>query len=745
MFKRVLFSVFFLCCVLSARGQSSTKQLKTINTDIQYTQEEIDSLLPSILEYYNKGEYEYILTKVPKLITNAKEIDAFITEVRLLNFLGNTFIKLGDTKSAKEYFNDALNISEERNDSTAVITMYVSLGNTFYDIEPQKAIEYYNKALNYGYRGERYKASLFIINHNLAELYVKEKNAEKAKFHLDQIIDKVDEQEPPQLRRLFTGTVKCIEAGVNLLQNDHDTAIKNALESLKSREEYDLEYEAVNYQTLIKAYKNTGQYKNALFFNTKYDSLRKVQFENEKIVAQQIARAKIDIDAVQDELNKAEKENDLAEQRAGLNKIVTIFFVLLTMLLMVAAILLFREKNKRDQLLKVLTQKNEEYLSAKNESEELARSNTRFLSTISHELRTPLYGIVGLTSAFLKDHRLKDFQGDLSSLKFSADYLLALVNDVLNMNKFSSINGQEIIEKHFDLQRLLTNIRESFRFLNEKHNNKIKIEVDPQIPRVLLTDYTKVSQVLMNLMSNASKFTEDGSITISVRLIEEKEDLLDLNFEVSDSGRGIHPDDQKRIFEEFTQVKGSNDFEIEGTGLGIPIVNKILQLLKSNLEIESELNEGSKFSFNLQVKKGNINEIKQEIETDHLKSLHGLRVLIVDDNKINQLVTKKVLELHRMIHHTASNGKEAVAISKDFDFDFILMDINMPVMNGIDATIEIRKHDPQTPIIALTATNFEDPEKEIYCHGFNSIVVKPYNNEHLIQAFLQQLEMENES
>jgi len=186
-------------------------------------------------------------------------------------------------------------------------------------------------------------------------------------------------------------------------------------------------------------------------------------------------------------------------------------------------------------------------------------------------------------------------------------------------------------------------------------------KIDPAVPKVLLTDYTKLSQVLMNLISNSSKFTEDGSITISVDKISGDQEDLKVRFGVLDTGRGILPEDQKKIFEEFMQIKNLDDFEIAGTGLGIPIVNK-------------------------------------------------------------------------------SNGKEAIALSRQHQFDFILMDINMPVMSGIEATQEIRKFDSHTPIIALTATNFEDPEKEVFSHGFNDIVVKPYNNDHLIQAFLTQLD-----
>lgn len=741
---RILLFFLLICNVVVLSAQNSEPKVNKIDVDRSYNQQELDSLLKIVLDFYNRGDFEEILVKVPALIQNAKDIDAELTQVRYLNFLGNTFIKLGDEENASVYFKDALENAVARNDSTSVVTMYVSLGNAYYVTNPEMSKSYYKKALDYNYRGERYEASLFVIHHNLAELYVKEGDAIAARYHLDQIKDKIQQQEPPRLRRLFTGTAKSIEAGINLIEKDYQLAIENAESSLESKEHYDQSYQAVNYKTLIEAYDKLGQYDNVVANFRKYDSLKDLKHEQARLAAEEKAKNNILLNSVEDKLKKAELENDLAEEKAGFNKIIMLFFIILALTLLGVSILLFREKNRRDNLLSDLTQKNEEYFQAKNESEELARSNTRFLSTISHELRTPLYGIVGLTASLLKDSRLKDFQGDLSSLKFSADYLLALVNDVLNINKFSSTNGQEVIHKNFELHRLLNNIRESFRFLNEKHNNTIEVNIDPDVPEVLYTDYTKISQVLMNLMSNASKFTEDGKITMSALLTEKQGDVFTIRFDVIDTGRGIHPDDQKRIFEEFMQVKGTNNFEIAGTGLGIPIVNKILHILDSELELESALNEGSKFSFEVAVQQGNRDEIKQQLESDKLSSLKGLNVLIVDDNKINQLVTKKVLELQRMTHQTASNGKQAVEINKNYDFDFILMDINMPVMDGIEATQLIREYDAETPIIALTATNFEDPETEIYSHGFNAIVVKPYNNEHLIQAFTQQLEFKKD-
>lgn len=741
--KNLLFLLTLLGFSFITAQTDSLANSGGIDVSRLYNEQELDSLIIVSLGYYQNGDFDELLVKLPILIQNAKDIESEFLESRYINFLGNILIKVGDKENAVNYFEESLKKSIERNDSIGISKMYISLGNVYLENEPEKALTYYQQSLDYISNIPIESPTAFVTHHNLAQLYGNESETTKARYHLNLIIDKVDSQEPYELKMLFKGTLKCIEATIDLAEKDYHRAIENSKQSLQYKQYFEPNYELNNYGTLIDAYAGLDQYKESLYYYEKYDSLKDNQYEESRILAEQKALASIEINKIEEKLKIAEQENELATQKAGFNKIIMIIFIFLTLLLLTAALLLFREKTKRDTLLTEVRTKNNEYLLAKNESEELARKNTRFLSTISHELRTPLYGIVGLSSAFLKDHRLKDFQGDLSSLKFSADYLLALVNDVLNINKFSSINGQEITESHFEIHRLLRNIKQSFTFLNEKHNNKVTIVIDPKTPDVLYADYTKVSQVLMNLLSNASKFTEDGTIVLAINLVEELDKEVILKFEIKDTGRGIHPDDQKRILEEFMQIKGNNDFEIAGTGLGIPIVTKILHLLESELHIDSELNKGSTFFFNLKIQKGNSEFIKKEIENEQLSSLKGRSVLIVDDNKINQLVTKKVIEIHHMSHKVASNGKQAVEMNKDFDFDFILMDINMPVMDGVEATRRIREYDTETPIIALTATNFEDPEKEIYSHGFNAIVVKPYNNEHLIQAFTQQLALKN--
>lgn len=744
MTKVLYFVTFFL--VLFKVSKSTAQYPDDLNPYTQghqqtssFNEKELDSVSLMMMDYFNDGVYEKILQQVPELIRNAKETDSYEVELRLRNLLGNSFVRLDDLETADMFFSQALELAKKKRDTLGIVTMYINLGNTYFTEDKVRAAAYFKKGLDYKFNGNKSVQLNFIINHNLAELYVGLENVELTKHFLDKIEGKIYLKEMDGRRNTFIGTTTHIKAGLALLENKPRESIDLTLESLKYQQYIDENYKFGNYKYLMAGYESIKDYKKLNDVHKIYDSLKDLRYEKETVKQQQKARVELHLDNVVQDLRESQLENQLVTQKASVGKMFLVFFIIVAALLLLVAILLLKAKNKRDRLLKGLILKNRQYLEAKEKSEELANSNTRFLSTISHELRTPLYGIVGLSATFLKDAKLEDFKTEFKSLKFSADYLLALVNDVLHMNKFSSKEGHRLTEIHFNLSILLNNIIQTFTFLNEKHNNKVHKYLDPDVPVILYGDQTKLSQVLMNLISNASKFTQDGDISVTVIKKEHSGDHLKLYFEVKDSGKGIHPDHQKGVFEEFTQVKNSQDQEIAGSGLGLPIVNKILTILGSALQMNSIYNEGTTFFFTLDIKEGSQENIENNNSSIDIKSLEGKKVLIVDDNKINQLVTQKILEQHYMIHCTASNGKEAVEIVKNESFDFILMDINMPVMNGIEATIKIREFDVETPIIALTATNFVDPEKEVYCYGLNSIIVKPYETEHLLQTLLQEM------
>jgi CheY-like chemotaxis protein len=279
-------------------------------------------------------------------------------------------------------------------------------------------------------------------------------------------------------------------------------------------------------------------------------------------------------------------------------------------------------------------------------------------------------------------------------------------------------------------------ILQTFEFINQQNNNAVHVDIDPDIPEVLSGDQMKISQVLMNLISNASKFTQDGAITISIKSAGKKDQKTAIAFCIKDTGIGIPEEQQSKIFDEFAQITNSSDYE--GTGLGLPIVNKILTLLGSTLTFESSYGKGTTFRFTIPFDVGletDLERIKEN--TIDYKKLDQKKILIVDDNKINQLVTQKVLEQYGILHRTASNGKEALHLVKENTFDIILMDVNMPVMNGLESSKAMRELEIETPIIALTAINSTDPEKDFASFGINDAIIKPYKTEKVLELLLK--------
>jgi CheY-like chemotaxis protein len=242
----------------------------------------------------------------------------------------------------------------------------------------------------------------------------------------------------------------------------------------------------------------------------------------------------------------------------------------------------------------------------------------------------------------------------------------------------------------------------------------------------------------MNLIGNACKFTENGHIYISVETIRKDEDTVRLQFSIKDTGIGIAKERQEEIFDEFSQLDNQN-YSYQGTGLGLPIVKKLLKLSNSDIQLESALGKGSRFTFTMPFEIADENIAQEKTFQLDTKLLSGKSILVVEDNRINQIVTRKILEKNEMRCTLAENGEEGVKAMEKEPFDMVLMDINMPVMNGIEATKAIRKFNTTTPIIALTAVEVTEMRKEIYAAGMEDIIVKPYDVRKFTQTLLKNL------
>jgi len=351
-----------------------------------------------------------------------------------------------------------------------------------------------------------------------------------------------------------------------------------------------------------------------------------------------------------------------------------------------------------------------------------------FLSAMSHEIRTPLNDVVTITNILNDNPEHKDRIAFINLLKQTSNNLLSITNDIMDFSELEA-NKSKLILKNRDLKKIINGLAQTYRSVSEQKGLKLSVEIDPGLDKYYLIDETKLTQVLGNLITNAINYTHEGIIQLTVNKGATEGFVDEITFEVSDTGTGITSNELEKIFESYAQIKTFINDSSKGSGLGLAIVKRLLKLYDSDITVESAPGIGSKFSFKLRLRKG-----KKSIEhkNSELSVLIDKRVLLVEDNNINAMVAEKLLENWGIYVTKKENGKEAVDALASNEFDFILMDLHMPVMNGFEAVKEIRKIENlgSIPIYALTADVLGDSNEELngYFDGFLS---KPIDKEKL--------------
>ena len=714
---------------------------------------QIDHINSSALQFYNDDE----IVKSFKEFISAKELSDSIQDhygSATANYnLGNIYFLMENYESAIQYYNSTINVLKPIDDSYLISSSYLNLAKIYREQNiDTKSIQYFEKALKSSvvskYINELEKEQIQKVfveaRINLCEIYIEKKNFDEALLNLLKLEDYLKTNEISSNLKGYYKYIYGVYSAHNELYNSANIKFREAIVLLKEGDqEIDLELLSNVYMqlsiSLAKAGKSTEAYITLLEHNSFKDKL----LNEEKSRQDLIIKSKF---LIEDYKNEAQIANAARIQQVEIankfKRINTVIFITL-FLLIGSIIIIYRSYSQKMKLSKTLKVKNSELELAKDEALKSSELKSKFISNVSHELRTPLYGVVGITSLLLENNSLntKD-KKHLKSLKYSGDYLLNLINDILQVGKMEA-NKVELKNVSVNLKDMLADIVNSFDYRLEETNNRIEISIDNYVPEYIKCDKVRLSQILINLIGNSVKFTTNGVINLRVKLVSLDNKNVGLNFEIEDNGIGISKDKFEMIFDNFCQLEDSN-LNYQGTGLGLSITKNLIELFESEIKLESEIGVGTKISFEInfeldQNKAKVISEFDSKAEKIE-KPEANYNILVAEDNKINQVVTKNLLKKHGYLCTIVENGKEALKEVKNNKYDLILMDINMPVMNGNEATALIRQFNNSIPIVALTAADIEDVEQNCKGIGYSDIIIKPFDNYEFFQVINENIQ-----
>jgi signal transduction histidine kinase len=395
---------------------------------------------------------------------------------------------------------------------------------------------------------------------------------------------------------------------------------------------------------------------------------------------------------------------------------------------------LYSQKQELKDLLNQLEENNKELEIQKEKAEEATRVKAMFLANMSHEIRTPLNGILGI-SKILEESGLDESQKELADIiTTSGENLLNIINDILDFSKIES--GQIQLENiEFSLSKIIDTIVKLLKFHADKKNIQLSVDIDKNIPNNLKGDPYRLNQILTNLVNNAIKFTEKGSVKIVVEPVNKSDDKVELLFKVIDTGIGISELGIQKLFKEFSQTETSTTRKYGGTGLGLAICKNLISLMDGEIGVNSKVKKGSEFWFKL--KFNYMEKQKKEKQTANIEIPKDVKILYAEDNPVNQRVTQLLLKKMGVKCDIAANGEKAVEMYQEKDYELILMDMQMPVLDGVESAKKIReielnnKSEKPVFIVAVTANSFSEDKQKCFEAGMNDFISKPFKESEL--------------
>ena len=686
-----------------------------------------------------------------------------IDSIAYYSSLSNTNIKDNNYKDALFHTRKAILYAEKNKNIQDQASQHFTLGKLYYDLKKyDDAIESLLKSSNL-YATLKPSSNQANIYYYIGLCYMAEHDFENAALHFDKAKSIYTKLKIPDIAELLTLQEGLMYKSQNKLdlalsvfktiiaKPDHpilaDTKAEalyqmGSLEALKNRNNLALSYlnKALDLNSKTE---NLEQKSNILLAlstihektldkNNAYSYLK--QHLNLKERIEILNDKRLDIDDYTKfreserlkEIIQADNKNKELQEANKFSKLISILAIALISILSLLSLSLYKNNIIRNQSNLLLQEKNKELEIAKNKAEKASKARAEFLSTVSHELRTPLNAINGITHLLLQENPKKSQMDYLSSLKFSGDYLTKFINEILEINKIESHKVQ-IKHSSFNLKKLLKNIQNSLKELALVNDNRFIFEIDPAIPDYLNGDITKLSQIILNLINNALKFTKSGVVTVIAKLDSKTDKKATIHFEITDTGIGIPEDQLHSVFDSFSQGSIEVNRKYGGTGLGLTIVKKLTKILGGQIKLKSTVGKGSTFSFHLLFEiSTQPSRIEIKPKADDQAKLLNKKILLVEDNKINQMISKKMLERKGITCITIDCGEEAIEAARNNKFDLILMDVHLPGMNGTVATQEIRLFDTVTPIIALTAISLDENRDMLLSFGMNDVITKPF-------------------
>ncbi len=708
--------------------------------------------IQSYIEKAEKLQEEYKYEQSLEIAQAALHYAQYNNDDRNLGYINNIIAKnyesSEDDNEARKYYRKALIYARSSKSEVLETDLYNNLARVFTknNLTRKLGVGYYKKSYEFAIK---LKDTVRMIRPllNLGEYYISRSDFDSsyeclapAKKLIHRKSSNLDKAKLNSLLGKYFLSIREFETS----EEYTDLAISCAIGETKNKKNNDelisryYEELASAYETKSNLYAKQDNYQKAYFYQKK-------QFQNillanarKKLKDRIRANIKYEVDIFEKRAKKAESEKKESESEVLKWRMSIILGIILILISLAFLISSYKNNTQKKRLNNDLIDKNKELISAKETAEQVSTLKSQFISTVSHELRTPLYGVIGLTSLLMENPDKKKTNEYLESLKFSGDYLLALINDVLQLSKIET-NEVKLEKVSFDIKSLIEGIVNSLHAKQKSNNNTVHIDIDNKINTTLLGDSVRLSQILINLIGNALKFTKNGNIWVCVKCIDNNDDSYVLRFIIRDDGIGIPKNKQQTIFDNFAQVKNENQ-EYEGTGLGLAIVKKLIHLHNSEIHIKSKEDQGSEFYFDLIYEKA-IKEQEILLKTGENLSIgtSNFYVLIVDDNKINQIVTQNILKKKGYTCSIANNGMNAIEMLKNEKFDLVLMDINMPEMNGLEATKVVRTFNTNIPIIALTAVEEGEIKNQALSVGMNDIIIKPYDTQQFFQTIMRNI------